>query len=47
MCCDETKQGCQKPENLKGNPEDCSPEQIGKCHGNAKTHPCTCTPKEE
>jgi len=31
---------CQKPENLKGKPEDCSPEQIKKCHGDAKEHPC-------
>jgi hypothetical protein len=35
-----TKQGCQKPENLKGKPQDCSPEQVKKCHGDAKTHPC-------
>ena len=39
MCCNE-KKGCQKPENLKGKPEDCSPEQIRKCHGD-KGHPCT------
>ncbi|MFO8008203.1 MAG: hypothetical protein R6V05_10750 [Candidatus Brocadiia bacterium] len=39
MCC-ETK-GCQKPENLKGKPEDCSPEQVRECHGDAEDHPCT------
>ena len=39
MCCDEKKQ-CQKPENLKGRPRDCSPEQIEKCHGSAVEHPC-------
>ena len=33
--------GCQKPENLKDKPEDCSPEQIRECHGEAKQHPCT------
>jgi len=31
---------CQNPENLKGRPQDCSPEQIRKCHGTDKTHPC-------
>jgi hypothetical protein len=39
MCCNE-KQNCQKPENLKDKPENCSKEQIEKCHGNAKGHPC-------
>jgi len=41
MCCyNEKKEGCQNPENLKGRPEDCSPEQIRKCHGDVKEHPC-------
>jgi len=43
MCCrneNEKKQGCRKPENLKGKPEDCSPEQIRKCHGDVEEHPC-------
>lgn len=31
---------CQKPENLKGGPQGCSPEQVRKCHGAGKTHPC-------
>lgn|GEM_PF-464894 len=31
---------CQKPKELKGKPEDCSPEQIRKCHGDVKGHPC-------
>lgn len=39
-CCKENKEGCQKPENLKGNPKDCSPEQIRECHGEAEDHPC-------
>lgn len=30
---------CQKPDQLKGKPEECSPEQIKKCHGDKK-HPC-------
>jgi len=37
--CGENKE-CQKPENLKGKPEECSPEQIRKCHGDVKEHPC-------
>ena len=38
MC--DGKTGCQKPEQLKGKPEDCSPEQIRKCHGDVENHPC-------
>ena len=34
------KDCCQQPENLKGKPEECSPEQIRKCHGDTKNHPC-------
>jgi len=32
--------GCQKPEKLKGKPEECSPEQIRECHGDVEKHPC-------
>lgn len=35
-CC------CQKPENLAGKPEECTPEQIRKCHGDSGEHPCDC-----
>lgn len=35
------KKKCQKPENLTGKPEECSPEQIKKCHGDVNKHPCT------
>jgi len=38
MCKEE--KGCQRPEELIGKPEECSPEQIKKCHGEAKEHPC-------
>ena len=38
MCAE--KDRCQKPEELKGKPEECSPEQIKKCHGDEKEHPC-------
>lgn len=38
------KSKCQKPENLKGKPEDCTPAQIRKCHGTAKKHTCTKKP---
>ena len=37
--CDE-KKACQKPENLKGDPKECSPEQIEECHGDVEEHPC-------
>ena len=40
MSCNENQQGCRKPEDLTGKPEDCSPEQIRKCHGEAEEHPC-------
>ena len=40
-CCNEEKKGCQRPKELKGKPADCSPEQIRKCHGDDKKHPCT------
>ncbi len=33
-CC------CQKPENLKGTPEECSEEQIRECHGEEQEHSC-------
>ncbi|MCL6584655.1 MAG: hypothetical protein K6U11_13620 [bacterium] len=37
--CDKQK-SCQKPKNLTGKPENCSDEQIKKCHGKVKEHPC-------
>ena len=46
MCCNE-KSNCEKPENLKGKPEDCTPEQISKCHGDAEKHPCCQPAKKE
>ena len=39
--CQKDKPQCQKPEQLKGKPQECSPEQIRKCHGETKEHPCT------
>jgi len=29
---------CQKGENI--DPKSCTPEQIKKCHGDVKEHPC-------
>jgi len=43
----EEKKGCQRPEELKGRPEDCSPEQIQKCHGDDGEHPCAEADREE
>jgi hypothetical protein len=34
------KSVCQKPDRLAGRPEECSPKQVAKCHGDAKKHPC-------
>jgi len=45
MC--EGKERCSKPERLKGRPEDCSPEQIEKCHGSDRAHPCCDNGKAE
>ncbi len=36
----EKKKECQKTKNLKGNPKECSKEQIEICHGKVKKHPC-------
>ncbi len=47
--CEKVKEGCLKPEELKGKPEECSPEQIRKCHGEGATpesHPCVQGSKE-
>ena len=35
---DETR--CQHPKELKDKVENCSKEQIEKCHGREKDHPC-------
>lgn len=36
---------CKKPEKLKGEPGECSPEQIKECHGEEQGHSC-CEKKE-
>jgi hypothetical protein len=41
MC--HAKKGCRKPEELKGAPQTCSPQQNRKCHGDMAQHPCTTT----
>ncbi len=41
------KKTCEKPDQLKGKPEDCSSEQIKKCHGDEKKHPCTSEKKSD
>jgi hypothetical protein len=40
QCC------CQKPEKLKGKPEECTPQQIKDCHGDVENHPCAGEKKE-
>jgi ArsR family transcriptional regulator len=41
QCC------CERPEKLKGKPEECTPEQIKECHGDVKKHPCEGVKKDE
>jgi hypothetical protein len=31
---------CQEKCHKGKNPKECTPEQIKKCHGNVKEHPC-------
>lgn len=38
---------CGKPEHLKGKPEDCTPEEVRKCHGEAGAHPCCGSQKQQ
>ncbi len=33
-------QGCRNPDQSKGDPKECSPEQIRECHGDLGGHPC-------
>ncbi len=40
MCQPEVSKGCEHPERLKGEPEECTPEQIMECHGTTTEHPC-------
>jgi hypothetical protein len=44
VSCEGTK--CERPKELKGKPEACSPRQVKKCHGDVKEHPCTTTRKK-
>ena len=38
--CDGQEGCCCNPDALKGKPEECTPEQIKECHGDAEEHPC-------
>lgn len=40
QCC------CKRPENLKGKPEECTPEQVKECHGDVTKHHCEGEKKE-
>ena len=46
MCNKEKNNQCEKPENLKTTPQECTPEQIKECHGDEKDHPCVEPDKE-
>jgi hypothetical protein len=43
MCCEDNhrKCCCAKPDHQKKRPQNCSPEDIRKCHGKVREHPCT------
>ena len=41
MCDGKDGCGCEKPENLKTTPQECTPEQTEQCHGDSERHPCT------
>jgi hypothetical protein len=45
MCDD--KKCCERPDQLKGDPKDCSPEQIQKCHKSEEGHSCASDSKPE
>jgi hypothetical protein len=45
MC--ETENKCEKPENLKTKPAECTPEQIKECHGDVEQHPCVDETEQE
>jgi hypothetical protein len=45
MCGEKAK--CERPKDLKATPQQCSAEQIKKCHGSDKTHPCTAPAKKK
>jgi ArsR family transcriptional regulator len=41
---------CQQPDKLMDKPENCTPEQIRQCHGDAKEHACikeNCAPEHK
>lgn len=40
--CDE-KKCCEKPDQLKSTPQECTAGQIITCHDEAKGHPCVST----
>ncbi len=40
MCGCDPKSQCAHPEKLKGDPSECTPEQIRECHGEVAEHPC-------
>jgi len=40
MCCCDPKSECAHPEKLRGDPSECTPEQIQECHGEVTEHPC-------
>ena len=44
--CKDNDSCCEQPEKCEGKPEECSPEQIRECHGDADCHPCEKPPEK-
>lgn len=40
MCKTDSEKLCEHLDKLKGEPGECTPEQIKECHGDVKEHPC-------
>lgn len=40
MCKVESIRGCEHPEKLKREVEECTDEEVKECHGQIKEHPC-------
>ncbi len=41
MCQPQKEVVCRHPDKLKGEPGECSPQQIRECHGEDKKHSCS------
>jgi len=50
MCCEANRRDrccCERPERLRNNPQECTPEQVRECHGEENEHSCAAKEKPE